>query len=113
MRYFFILLYNFMINNAAKVIKVKHYMYNVLLLFNCNKLNYIKSFSLGKKCLFLLLGAPRTHNVLLFLLVAHSKRCHIPSVVMTPVSAVSCPFHLIVSHALHASSVLSVLFVHV
>lgn len=37
-----------MINNTTKGIKVKHYMYYVLLHFNCNKLNYINHCSLGK-----------------------------------------------------------------
>ncbi len=52
------ILCNFMINNTAKVIKVKHYTYNVLLLFNCNKLNCINHCSLGKVLISLLFFHP-------------------------------------------------------
>lgn len=54
MWYFLIVLCNFVINNTAKVFKVKHYMYDALL-FNCNKLNYINHCFLLKALVFLFL----------------------------------------------------------
>lgn len=44
----------FTINNTAKVIEVKHCIYNVSLLLNCNKLNYINLCSFGKVLVSLL-----------------------------------------------------------
>lgn len=77
----FSLLYNFMANSSAKVIKEKQPMFYVLPLFNWNKLRSINCCSWGK-CLFL--------PILLFLLMESFKLCRRPS----PLSFnVSCLCH--------------------
>lgn len=49
---FLCFLHEFIIDNKAEAVKIKYRMYNVLLLFNSNDLNYINKCSLGTVCSF-------------------------------------------------------------